>query len=166
LRIAQRLVALAEATPGLRLAVGADGEVFPFYAAKTALRQARVANQACMRTHRWSIRFYNELRMELIVEGLSDAGKSEFITRLFSGYSDNEIVDAIIMLENYYETEGSIQQTAARLYIHKNTLQYKLKKIAERTGYDPRSIRHSSLFYNAIFFYRDLSARGAFAKIG
>ncbi|HCL01523.1 MAG TPA: hypothetical protein DHW61_03765 [Lachnoclostridium phytofermentans] len=41
------------------------------------------------------------------------------------------------------------------LFIHKNTLQNKLKRISERTGYDPRSIRHSSLFYIAI--YRDIS---------
>ena len=165
LRIAKRLIAITETTPGLTLAVGADAEAEPFYAAKSALHKARVANQACMRTHRWNVRFYNELRMELIVDGTSDQSKAEYIKRLFSGYTADEIVDAIILLENYYETEGSVAQTAERLYIHKNTLQYRLKKIAERTGYDPRSIRHSSLFYNAIFFYRDLSERNVFERM-
>lgn len=160
--IAGRLIAITEATPGLRLAVGVDAEAEPFYAAKSALRRARVANRACMRTHRWDVRFYNELRMELIVDAMRDSQKAEYLDRLFAGYDANEIVDAIIVLENYYETEGSVTKTAQRLYIHKNTLQYKLKKIAERTGYDPRSIRHSSLFYNAIFFFRDLSERGLF----
>lgn len=157
LRVAKQLVAIVDAMPGIRLAVGVDAGVEPFHAAKSALHRARVANRACMRTHRWNIRFYNDLRMELIVDGMSDPAKIEYVKRLFPGYTQNEIVDAMILLENYYETEGSVAKTAERLYIHKNTLQYKLKKIAERTGYDPRSIRHSSLFYNAIFFYRNLS---------
>ena len=165
LRIAERLIAITETVPGLTLAVGADAEAEPFYAAKSALHKARVANQACMRTHRWNVRFYNDLRMELIVDSTSDQSKAEYIKRLFPGYSADDIVDAIILLENYYETEGSVSQTAERLYIHKNTLQYRLKKIAERTGYDPRSIRHSSLFYNAIVFYRDLAERNVFERM-
>lgn len=159
-RIAEQLSALTAVLAGLRLAVGIDAGEEPFYAARTALHRARVANHACMRTHRWDLRFYNDLRMELIVEGMPDADKIEFVQRLFAGYTNREIVDAVILLENYYETEGSVSGTAERLYIHKNTLQYRIKKIFERTGYDPRSIRHSSLFYNAIFFYRDLSERG------
>lgn len=40
--------------------------------------------------------------------------------------------------------------------MHKNTLQYKLKRIYERTGYDPRSLRYSALFLIAIDFYREI----------
>jgi len=56
----------------------------------------------------------------------------------------------------FYREEGSITLTAQKLFIHKNTLQYKLKKLKEKTGYDPRSIRYSSLYYNAMYFYRDV----------
>ena len=57
--------------------------------------------------------------------------------------------------KTFYDVEGSINAASEKLFIHKNTLQYKLNKIAEKTGYNPRSIRHSSLFYIAIYFYRE-----------
>ena len=34
-----------------------------------------------------------------------------------------------------------------RLFIHKNTVQYKIKKIAEATGYDPRKLSDAVLLY-------------------
>ena len=60
------------------------------------------------------------------------------------------------MLETLYDLEGSITAAAEKLHMHKNTLQYKLRRIYERTGYDPRSIRWSSLSYIAIDFYREI----------
>ena len=53
------------------------------------------------------------------------------------------------------DREGDTNAASEKLYIYKNTLQYRLNKIADRTGYNPRSIRHSSLFYIAIYFYRE-----------
>ena len=60
------------------------------------------------------------------------------------------------VLEVLYETEGSITAASEALHMHKNTLQYKLKRIYERTGYDPRSLRYSALFLIAIDFYREI----------
>ena len=41
----------------------------------------------------------------------------------------------------YEEFNGSITQTAEKLFMHKNTLQYKLQKIKKLSGYDPRVLR-------------------------
>lgn len=165
LNIAQQLISIVETKYALKLAIGIDASAESFTNAKSSYMSARAANHACMRTHRWDVRFYHDLRMELLIDEVHDAKKLEFIYCLFSNYNQKELVDAIILLDNFYETEGSIQLTAERLYLHKNTLQYRLKKIAEHTGYDPRSIRHSSLFYIAISFYRDLSERGLLTKL-
>lgn len=165
LNIAQQLISIVESKHALNLAVGIDAAVESFTNAKSSYLNARAANHACMRTHRWDVRFYHDLRMELLIDDVQDSKKLEFIHSLFGGYTQKQIVDSVILLENFYETEGSILLTAERLYLHKNTLQYRLKKIAELTGYDPRSIRHSSLFYIAISFYRDLSERGLLTKL-
>jgi carbohydrate diacid regulator len=159
-QIAKQLITIVETKYALKLAIGIDSGSESFTNARIAYLHARTANRACMRTHKWDIRFYHDLRIELLLDNLQDSVKNEFICSLFNNYSQKEIVDAIILLENYYETDGSVLLTAQRLYLHKNTLQYRLKKIADNTGYDPRSIRHSSLFYIAISFYRDLSERG------
>ena len=43
------------------------------------------------------------------------------------------------------------------MHMHKNTLQYKLLKIRDRTGYDPRSLQDSAMFfYIAACFHREI----------
>lgn len=138
------------------LAIGIDSKVDNFEFAQTALIRAQKANKACMRTHKRDIRFYDDLNMEVFTDEISELSKQEFIHRIFKGFSNEEIRHLMILLETFYDLEGSINKASERLFIHKNTLQNKLKRIAERTGYDPRSIRHSSLFYIAIYFYRDI----------
>lgn len=138
------------------LAIGIDSKVDNFEFAQTALIRAQKANKACMRTHKRDIRFYDDLNMEVFTDEISELSKQEFIHRIFKGFSNEEIRHSMILLETFYDLEGSINKASERLFIHKNTLQNKLKRIAERTGYDPRSIRHSSLFYIAIYFYRDI----------
>lgn len=58
------------------------------------------------------------------------------------------------MLIVFSKNDGSINLTSKELYIHKNTLQYRLKKIKELTGYDPRKLRDFSILYIATLLYR------------
>ena len=51
---------------------------------------------------------------------------------------------------------GSFSAAAEKLYMHKNTLQYKLKKLEECTGYDVRLPSNSAVFYIAILFFHDV----------
>lgn len=140
----------------IKIAVGIDSRADSYTFVQAAMIQAQKANQACMRTHKRDIRFYDDLNMEVFTDEISELTKIEFIHRIFRNFTDEEIRNTMILLEVYYDLEGSINKTADHLFVHKNTLQFKLRKIAERTGYDPRSIRHSSLFYIAIYFYRDI----------
>lgn len=165
LRCVRGMQTLVESYLPLRLAVGVDSPAESYLQASKAYQKARRANKACMRTHKWDLRFYDDLNMEVLVYEMGDTVKWEYIHRIYRGYSDSEILDAVALLDNYYEEEGSITQTAQRLFLHKNTLQYKLKRIAERTGYDPRSIRHSSLFYLANHLFRDLSEKNDYKKM-
>lgn len=140
----------------VKLAIGIDSPVGNYTFAKLALNRATKANRACMRTHKWDIRFYDDLNMEVFCDELEEGIKWEFIYKIFREFSNDEIREAMILLEVYYDMEGSINKAADKLFIHKNTLQNRLKQLTERTGYDPRSIRHSSLFYIAIYFFREL----------
>jgi carbohydrate diacid regulator len=59
------------------------------------------------------------------------------------------------MLRVYFSTNGSLERTASEFLIHKNTLQYHLKKLSEQTGRDPRKISDAVLYYLAYQFYYD-----------
>ena len=109
-----------------------------------------------MRTHKWGVRLYGDLNMEVFADAVDGMTKLEYVRKIMRGFSDAEIARLLPVLEVFYDHDGSLSRAAEALYIHRNTLQYKLRRIAERTGYDPRSIRHSSLFYIAIYFYREV----------
>lgn len=140
----------------LKLAVGIDSRNRNYLLMHQAYIRSKKAVDACIRTHKWDLRFYDDLNMEIFSEEIPTSVKQEFVRRVFKGYTDQEIAGLVRLLETFLDEEGSINRTADKLFMHKNTLQYKLKKIEEKTGYDPRSIRHSSLFYIAIYFYREI----------
>lgn len=143
--------------PNLRLAVGIDDCVGGFETMHINSVKAQRALAACMRTRKsGAIRLYGDLNMEVFADAVDSMTKLEYVRRIMRGFSDAEIARLLPVLEVFYDYDGSLSRAAEALYIHRNTLQYKLRRIAERTGYDPRSIRHSSLFYIAIYFYREV----------
>lgn len=64
------------------------------------------------------------------------------------------------LIETYFAYEGSITKAANALYIHKNTLQYKLKKMEAITGKDIRIPTGSATYYIAKEFHQKLLKRG------
>lgn len=155
-RLAENIKKAVENQTEVRVAIGIDDRCHPYTMTHISYAKAYKALQSCLRTRKHDIRFYNDINMEIFTDEISDLSKKEYVQKLFSGYESEELAEAIGLLETLYETEGSITTASERLHMHKNTLQYKLKRIYERTGYDPRSIRYSSLFYIAIDFYREI----------
>ena len=49
------------------------------------------------------------------------------------------------------------------MFIHKNTLQYRLKRLAETTGLDVRKPSNAPALYLAVLFYRDMENEGYLA---
>ncbi len=141
------------------LAVGIDSRTDGYEFIRTACLKAEKALRTCLRSPGKETRLYDSINMEIFSDELPDLTKAEYIHRIFRGAPDEDVALCIVMLEVFYEEEGSLSRAAERLSIHKNTLQYRLKKLKDSTGYDPRSIRYSSLFYNAIHFYHDIYDR-------
>lgn len=51
------------------------------------------------------------------------------------------------LLETYFFHDMSLKDTCEELYLHKNTLQYKLDKIHKTTGYNPRNFKNAVVLY-------------------
>ena len=56
----------------------------------------------------------------------------------------------------YFKTDGSIQKTSELMYVHKNTLQYRINKLKEISGYDVRKPNESAALYIAMKMAYDL----------
>jgi len=136
----------------LRLRIGIDKRDLP---TNKAFISASKALNACKSTLK-DIVFYEDINLEIFADEVSPHSKKDFINKVFNELNEHEISDMIRILKVYFDTDGSLNETAQKLFIHKNTLQYKLKKLSEKTGHDPRTLKDASLFYIALHFYESL----------
>lgn len=57
-------------------------------------------------------------------------------------------------LRLYIEEGGELNRTAEKLFIHRNTLRYRLDKIKELTGKDPKKIKNLLELYASMILYQ------------
>lgn len=99
---------------------------------------------------------YENLTMELILDMIPQKSKIEYLHKIFPGCSNGEIRDFSALLEAYFQAEGSLNAAAESLFIHKNTLQYRIRAMAEATGLDVRKPSCAPALYLAMLLIRDL----------
>lgn len=58
------------------------------------------------------------------------------------------------LLSTYFSSNLSLSDTAKALYIHKNTVQYRLNRIGEQTHLNPRIFRDAVLLYLGVCLRR------------
>nr|WP_296156515.1 sugar diacid recognition domain-containing protein [uncultured Blautia sp.] len=120
---------------------------------RRSYREADTACNLAMRLKNKKIKVYSDVDIELLLENISKQDRELFVKRIFKDCEEEETVRWVQLLRCYSENNGSITKTAENLYIHKNTLQYRLSKLKEATGYDPRNIVESIPLYIAMLIY-------------
>ena len=93
-----------------------------------------------------AVHYFDSLDLDLLFAGLPAAVSDAFLEKTFSRLSDSDRR----LLAVYYDCGMSLQDTAKQLFLHKNTLQYKLNRIREKSGYDPRSFCDAVLLYLSV----------------
>ncbi|WP_312644937.1 sugar diacid recognition domain-containing protein [Hydrogenoanaerobacterium sp.] len=154
-QLAKRIAEKVHKGFGVRLAIGIDSRSVGYSLIHQSYIKAEKALQACVSSCDKEPRFYNDINIELFMGDIPKATKEEFVRRVFRGCTPEEISSWIPLLQTFFDRNGSIGLTAQHLFMHKNTLQYKLKKLQELTGYDPRSLSNAALFQLAIQFYNE-----------
>lgn len=101
-------------------------------------RYAQLATRVA-RSQNKPFAFYDDLSMELLLSNVDPRVKQDYVNKVYKGCTPAEIREWTNLLAVYFKCNGSLNETAKQLYLHKNTLQYKLSKICERTGFDPRN---------------------------
>lgn len=152
MRLADKLSSMISAKYKIELAIGIDGTAddipTSYGQANRAWRSARISKA--------NIRSYDQVTLELFAGDVSKRVKITYIHKLFPNCSYEELACWMDILEAYFASEGSLAAAADALYIHKNTLTYKLKKLAEITGQDVRKISNAPVFYMAMLFFQDV----------
>ena len=99
---------------------------------------------------------FGELDLEFFLQEISTQTKFDYIEKIFRAYAATEREPVMELLRAYFAAGGSLKRTADRLFIHKNTLQYKLRRLEQMTGYDVRQPRHAAVFAMALQFYDEM----------
>ncbi|CDQ42020.1 Sugar diacid regulator [Virgibacillus salexigens] len=104
------------------------------------------AIKACEHANQQSpVVFESDLRFEMLQHELSSETKHQFVKRTLGKL----ITDKVLMhtLNSWFEHDMQMQVTADHLHIHKNTLTYRLNRIASWTQLDLKSIDDLMLLY-------------------
>ncbi len=89
---------------------------------------------------------FDSLDLEILLGDLKEDTKKFFLEKTIHKLAKKEQD----LLRTYFSTNMSLKDTADQLYLHKNTLQYQLDKIARETGYNPRSFKDAAVLYVAL----------------
>lgn len=141
---------------GVALKIGVDDQARTGTQLRLCKQKAEKSIRYAMGGSKDDIEFYARMTGGLVLSEISDNAKKEYIQRVFPMMDEEEIATWAEILDVFYRCDGSITKAADELFMHKNTLQYQLKKLASQTGYDPRSMANAGLYQAAILFLRSM----------
>lgn len=125
--------------PGVSAGIGTEE---PFHRIYESYRLAKMALQAAADRQVFCVHA-DDMKLAFLLQSLDGAVRRRYCRDICHHLTDSDIH----LLQVYYQQDLSIQETARILCIHKNMLQYRLKRIAGKTGLDPR------VFCDAVALY-------------
>ena len=85
-----------------------------------------------------------------------------FLQEVFKdGSLDNLDRETLLTIQCFFENNLNVSETSRKLFVHRNTLVYRLEKIRKLTGLDLREFDHAITFKVALMVKRYLSTKPA-----
>ena len=109
-----------------------------------SLSTARIALKALKPGEIFSL--FDDLTLEVLLSAISVENQRIFSKKILSPLSD----DDLHLLEIYFEKDQSLSDTCQALFLHKNTVQYRLNRIHRICGFNPRNFRDAAVLYLAL----------------
>lgn len=136
-KAAARLYAELQEQCKVSALIGVSKECGDYTGIPLALRQGRMAAEIGAKTENGEgLYFYSQMRLGRIVASFSPEIRPILQRDILSKLLENHADSLLETLFTYFEMNGNVSQTAEKLFIHRNTLQYRFRKIKEITGFD------------------------------
>lgn len=100
------------------------------------------------------ILYYDKMLFEKIVYSIDNNVKQELLDRFRDRFNqfDSEMISTI---EEFVNCGLNISDAARKLYVHRNTLIYRLDKIYKETGFDIRVFEEATVFIIAFLVWKE-----------
>ena len=95
-----------------------------------------------------------ELYLDQLLNPLSHADRIRFIEQVFKRKDPLLDAEMIQTLETFFELDCNVSETAKKLYIHRNTLLYRLDKFKQESGLDVRTFNEAVHVKIALQLYK------------
>ena len=94
---------------------------------------------------------YKELGIGRLIHQLPSSLCKMFLDEIFAGKGLEQFDDETLStVDKFFENNLNISETARQLYVHRNTLVYRLEKIQKQTGLDVRKFEDAMTFKIAL----------------
>ena len=94
---------------------------------------------------------YNELGIGRLIHQLPQSLCEMFLQEVFNGKMVEQFEEEeLLTVYTFFENNLNISETARQLYVHRNTLVYRLEKIQKKTGLDVRTFDDALMFKIAL----------------
>lgn len=95
-----------------------------------------------------------ELRLETLLDAAPKRAKARFLEGVLRRGEPSFDPEMLQTLDAFFTENCNVSDTAKRLYIHRNTLLYRLDKFKQETGMDVRDFEHAVLVRLALLLYK------------
>lgn len=120
---------------------------------KESYRESKIALEWCEKIGAKKI-YYEDMVLEIILNSLSLENKEKYKNKVLKNLNFDEMEEYKKIISLYEKYNGSLLKISKEFGCHTNTLQYKLNKFVEKTGYDIRKYRDFVIIRLA-FFLKD-----------
>ncbi len=110
-----------------------------------------------LKNHESGIFFFNSVVLDLVISQIPQIHKKNLFTQVFKDCTESETLEFRQFIIDYFNVNGSLCKLAQAHFIHKNTVQYKINKIAIKTGFDLRIYDHLFILYLAAMYYYEFN---------
>ncbi|MGE4277383.1 MAG: CdaR family transcriptional regulator [Lawsonibacter sp.] len=112
--------------------------------------EAQTASTVAAQSARERVVFYDQVSLEFIVQSIPRAIKHDLQKLLFSSCTPQEKAEFTQTVSLYFDQDGDIRRCAEKLFLHRNTFQYRMDRLNKKTGYDLRIPKDALLLYLAV----------------
>ncbi|RCX18478.1 PucR-like helix-turn-helix protein [Fontibacillus phaseoli] len=95
-----------------------------------------------------------ELQLERLICSIPGDARERFISETGGHHIVFADEEMLTTLETFFQMDCNVSETAKRLYIHRNTLMYRIDKIKQETGLDVRTFRDAVLINLELLLYK------------
>lgn len=106
--------------------------------------------------HGNNITSFNDVYFEYLLFSIPKSKRNKFYETIIGKLLEEDNEDGVWVetLETFFKNDRSVTKTAEELYIHRNTLLFRLNRIGKITGFYPQHLKDAMNLYMALTLWR------------